>query len=110
MECEVIEKPDREMECDIIPADPPPTTPPPPPGKKRVCEFIPKPIVRESCQDVKMKAFTEKCNEVPVSVPAVDCQGQMMPLALKEICITIDFRLPRQECEKKTREDCRYCS
>ena len=109
MECEVIEKPDREMECDIIPADPPPTTPPPPPGKKRVCEFIPKPIVRESCQDVKMKAFTEKCNEVPVSVPAVDCQGQMMPLALKEICITIDFRLPRQECEKKTREDCRYC-
>ena len=55
-----------------------------------------------------MKAFTEKCNEVPVTVPKVDCQGMMMPLALKEICVKIDFRLPRQECQLEKREDCRY--
>ena len=107
MECEVVEKPDREMECDVVPADPPPTTPPPPPGKKRVCRFVPKQIQREECKDVKMKAFEEKCSEVPVPRPYVDCGSQMMPLSLKEICVKIDFRLPRQECEKKTREDCR---
>ena len=54
-----------------------------------------------------MKAFTEKCSEIPVPKQSVDCGEQMMPLQLKEICVKIDFTLPRQECKLESREDCR---
>ena len=108
MECEVIEKPDRRIECDITPTDPlPPPEAPPPPEPVEKCEFFPVPTEREVCKTVKMKAFTEKCEEIPVGVPAVSCGEQMMPLSLKDICVKIDFRLPRQECKLEKREDCR---
>ena len=31
----------------------------------------------------------------------------MRPIELKEICVKVDFQLPREECKRKTREDCR---
>ena len=103
-----IEKPDRRTECDVIPTDPPPPPEaPPPPEPVEKCEFFPVPTEREECREVKMKAFTEKCSEVPVPFPGVDCGVQMMPLSLKDICVKIDFQLPRQECKRETRQDCR---
>ena len=108
MECEVIEKPDRKIECDIFEGEPPPPPgAPPPPKPVEKCEFVPRQIEREVCQDVKMKAFTEECRDFPVIKPEVDCGTQMMPLSLKDICVKIDFRLPRQECKLEKREDCR---
>lgn len=108
MECEVIEKPDRRTECDVTEADPPPPPEgPPPPKPFEKCDFVPRPVQREVCKEVKMKAFTERCMEIPVPKPTVDCGTQMMPLSLKDICVKIDFRLPRQECRLESREDCR---
>ena len=73
-----------------------------------MCKFVPKPVQREVCEEVKMRGFTEKCDDVPVDRPTVDCGMEMMPLALKEICIKIDFRLPRQECKLEKKENCRF--
>ena len=64
-------------------------------------------IEREVCKDVKMRAFTEKCEEEPVLRPYVDCGTQMMPLSLKDICVKIDFQLPRQDCKLEKRKECR---
>jgi hypothetical protein len=109
MECDVIERPDTRVECDVLEAPTGPPPPPPPPQQpQRVCKFVPRPVEREVCKDVKMRAFTEQCKEVPVQRPEVDCGTQMMPLSLKEICVKIDFQLPRQECKLEKREDCRY--
>ena len=66
-----------------------------------------RPIEREVCKDVKMRAFTEKCEEEPVQRPYVDCGTQMMPLSLKDICVKIDFQLPRQDCKLEKRQECR---
>ena len=54
-----------------------------------------------------MRAFTEKCEEEPVQRPYVDCGTQMMPLSLKDICVKIDFQLPRQDCKLEKRQECR---
>ena len=66
-----------------------------------------RPIEREVCKDVKMRAFTEKCEEEPVQRPYVDCGTQMMPLSLKDICVKIDFQLPRSDCKLEKRQECR---
>ena len=97
------------MECDVIEEEIPPPEIPKIPALEpyEICKSVAKPVEREVCRDVKMKGFTEKCSEVPVEVPSVDCGSQMMPLSLKNICVKIDFKLPRQECETETREDCR---
>ena len=110
MECNIVEKPAEKIECDVIEAEiePPEIPEIPAPEPYEICKSVAKPVEREVCRDVKMKGFTEKCSEVPVGVPSVDCGSQMMPLSLKNICVKIDFKLPRQECETETRQDCRY--
>jgi hypothetical protein len=32
----------------------------------------------------------------------------MKAIELKEICVDIDIQLPREECRKEEREECRY--
>ena len=109
MECNIVELPAEKIECDVIEAEiePPEIPEIPAPEPYEICKSVAKPVEREVCTDVKMKGFTEKCSEVPVGVPSVDCGSQMMPLSLKNICVKIDFKLPRQECETETRQDCR---
>jgi hypothetical protein len=38
----------------------------------------------------------------------VECETRMKAIELKEICVDIDIQLPREECRKEEREECRY--
>ena len=38
----------------------------------------------------------------------VVCETLNKPIELEEICIDIDIQLPREECRKESREECRY--
>ena len=40
----------------------------------------------------------------------VVCETLNKPIELEEICIDIDIQLPREECRKESREECRYIS
>ena len=42
------------------------------------------------------------------NLPRIECDVVMKQIELKEICVKIDFQLPREECKRKTREDCRW--
>ena len=37
----------------------------------------------------------------------VECETRMKAIELKEICVDIDIQLPREECRKEEREECR---
>jgi hypothetical protein len=37
----------------------------------------------------------------------VECETKMKAIELKEICVDIDIQLPREECRKEEREECR---
>ncbi len=38
----------------------------------------------------------------------MECETRMKAIELKEICVDIDIQLPREECRKEEREECRY--
>ena len=33
---------------------------------------------------------------------------ELKEIELKEICVDLDIQLPREQCEKKTRDECKY--
>lgn len=37
----------------------------------------------------------------------VECETRLKAIELKEICVDIDIQLPREECRKEEREECR---
>ena len=74
---------------------------------ERICTYTPRPETREVCQDVTMRAFAEECRQVPKLIPKVECDRDMKPIPLKEICVKVDLQLPREECKWETRKECK---
>ena len=65
-----------------------------------------KEVPREVSKGVEM--FREVCDQKPRMVPKVECETRMQEIELKEICLDIDFQLPREECRKEEREECKF--
>ena len=74
---------------------------------EKICTYTPRPETREVCQDVTMRAFAEECRQVPKLIPKVECDRDMKPIPLKEICVKVDLQLPREECKWETRKECK---
>jgi hypothetical protein len=74
---------------------------------ERICTYTPRPETREVCQDVTMRAFAEECRQVPRLIERVECDRDMKPIPLKEICVKVDLQLPREECKWETKKDCK---
>ena len=72
---------------------------------EKICTYTPRPETREVCQDVTMRAFAEECRQVPKLIPKVECDRDMKPIPLKEICVKVDLQLPREECKWETRKE-----
>ena len=60
------------------------------------------------CKGVEMVMFREVCEQEPRMVPKVECQTKMKEIELKESCLDIDIQLPREECRKEEREECKF--
>ena len=41
-------------------------------------------------------------------MPKVECETMMKEIELKEICLDIDIQLPREECHKEEKLECKY--
>ena len=63
---------------------------------------------REVCKDEETVLLKKVCDNVPRMVPKVECQTKMKEIELTEIFVNIDIQLPREECKKEEKEECKY--